>query len=292
MFAATLYESERTKSIQDIPEPRATQLRIVEERYPDQPRDALPIFYVSDDRDLSLVKPIEIPRFHSLDREILAPLLDALSCGDIELASALTPEGKRLMGYEVVKEPFEHYCYGSYAADMWTVLVEPGVYPIFAEKFMFHEAKNTYTNKIADFHGNQIWYDGIVTQDSRTPDSFGAIESVFPHVYTHQLAKVALSQATQCPSHSDNRETILIHPFCAKEYHFEYNGEPITTWGIEDQSLPELLPQGVYPIRLRNEADRAEMSPPRLADKIEQAKTAADSQSHEPGKTNQQEYRR
>ena len=43
MLTVTLHESDRYKSLNDIPEPRATQLRIVQQANPGVEREDLPV---------------------------------------------------------------------------------------------------------------------------------------------------------------------------------------------------------------------------------------------------------
>lgn len=255
MLAATLHESERHVDVKDIPEPRATQLRIVQDSNPGVERTALPIYYVDDERDLSYVEPIKIPEYHALDRKLLKPLLEALEKGDIELAAALAPAGKRLMGYTVVTEPFDYTHWGSYAADIDTVRIEKGLYPMFAEKFSRHEAKDCYTNQVADFQGCHQWMDGIITSSNLSPRSVGERTVVWPQNYAHAVAHDILEQDMRNPADRSPNRVYLVYPFAAKEHHFEshIDGKSLVTWKIEDTSLPEFLPKGVYPMQdLRN----------------------------------------
>ena len=278
MLSATLLDSERTMRLEDIPEPRATQLRILEDAYPELNREQLPIRYVSDTRDLSIVEPIRYSPYQALDRSVLKPLLDALEQGDIELASALTPEGKRLCGYRVINEPFEHMCYGSYAADAWSVEIGRGIYPIFAQQFQFNEVQGTFTNEVRDYPGLQFWYDGITCFDSLSPDSVGSYRTVFSQSYGHAVAKDLLTRQLSPESLAKGNHTFLIHPFQAKEIPFIYQGEQHKTYGIFDSTLPELLPRGVNPMTLRHGMSDPPTVRPRLSATLSQAQARVETQ--------------
>ena len=281
MIYATLHESERVKAPDDIPEPRISQLRIVMKMNPNTGRADLPIHYVPDDRDLSSIEPIQCPAGHVLDRTILQPLLDALERGDIELASALAPEGKRLCGYNAISESFAYHGNGAYAEDHWTIQIEKGVYPIFAQEFSISEVKNAYTNQVKDFPGILHWYDGTTTESTLYPESVGEHRTLFDQEYGHQFAKGILTMSNSDLAPTSMHRAFLIHPFQAREIPFMYRGSSGKTYGIFDTTLPDFLPERINPIHLRSSKIGLIPDRPSLSSLITQAKYRADQKTGE-----------
>lgn len=239
MVAATLHMADRDKDLQKNVEPHSTELHILQSKNPEIRRD-------------EQVEPISLGRYGDLSRSHLKPLLDALENGDIELAIALTPSSMRLCGYQVASEEFEFYGGGENGTDVWTVSIPPGIYPVFAKKFVYDEVKDQYTNELVGYPGILCWYEGRVTHDPLRKDDIGSARIVFSNPYGHELARAILHPSEWNLYHEIPQHIHLIYPFEARELPFEFNGHTITKHGIVDSSLPEYLPKGIDPINLRN----------------------------------------
>lgn len=232
----------------DIKLPELEQMRVMDlEQY-------FTVHYVDKNRDLSAVSPIP----SQYDRKTFQPLLDALASGDFELAEALTPEKLRLCGYTELTETVRKEEYGiGWAGQFCFTDVPPGVYPIFAEAFRYHERDRHFTNEVAT-SGLFEWYEGTCIASS-SPYFKGAE----PNVVTQTPYSYSLSAAVL----QGRRGTHLIHPFVAKKSLFrDSDGKCFMTHSIVDSSTP--YKADCNPISLRGRSKPQEPQKMSLAEQL------------------------
>ena len=169
-------------------------------------------------------------------KEIMQPLLDALNNDDFELAAKLTPAKYRLCGYQEFKEDFLYTQYGhGWAGQFADTLISAGRYPVFADKYLYHEADEQWTNRLKDFQGLYVYLAGKCVADSenRRPEHYPYDNTVWESPYCHAIAENIL----------DNNSSVqLLPPFKAEPVHFiDFEGHPCTTYKIVDTSLPERM---------------------------------------------------
>jgi len=202
----------------------------------------LNLHFIDKNRDLRSIPPIaKEPYLTNYSRTQFQPLLDALAKGDFSLAAHLTPEGLQLCGYQEFRTPYTVEERGNgWAGQYCSTVVPPGIYPVFASKFAFHQAQNLYTNQLSDYSGLLTWLDGecIASSDQRSDCPYPNVVCGSP--YAHAVAKSILD---------GNGFIHLLDPFEAKAVHFQYEGETHTSYQIRDSSLPDVLPEN--PLSLR-----------------------------------------
>ena len=211
-------------------------------------RDALNLisyetYWVSKYRDLSDVKPLSVDSdYFAYDRQAMQPLLDALERGDFELAEALTPTKYRLCGYQEYKAAKTEEERGiGWAGQFADIVVPPGIYPVFAREFQYHEAKHCYTNKLRSYPGLFTWVEGQCIASSSEQKKFPYPRTLTQSPYCHDVAHSILE---------GKGDIHLIYPFKAIEVPFTgFDGKDYVTHKIIDCRLPELVQEN--PMKLR-----------------------------------------
>lgn len=201
----------------------------------------LDIHYVDRGQDLSTVQPISLKEYYiEYTQKVMQPLLDALAVGDFEMAEALTPEKLRLIGYTEMKETTIIRQEGVGWAGQYSVTeVPPGIYPIFTDKFHYHERDQHYTNEVETCHVYQ-WFAGTETASSSIYFTAPEPNVVFEKPYAFSLAADVL--AGKGNAH-------LIYPFRPLEYAFDDHGDIYKTHKIVDGSV--MYQAEGNPIKLR-----------------------------------------
>lgn len=200
-------------------------------------------YWVSKYRDLSDVKPLSVKSdYFAFDRAAMQPLLDALEKGDFELAEALTPSKYRLCGYKEYKEARKEEERGiGWAGQFADIVVPPGIYPVFAREFQYHEAKHCYTNELRSYPGLFTWVEGQCIASSDGKDEFPYPRTLIESPYCYSVAHSILN---------GEGDIHLIYPFKAVEVQFkDLDGKDCVTHKIIDSRLPKLVQEN--PMKLR-----------------------------------------
>lgn len=205
---------------------------------------------VLDHFERSLKKPLAPLHTRSAyevyTKELMQPLLDALNSGDFELAAQLTPAKYRLCGYEEFDSEYQYEQFGiGWAGQFSTTVIPAGRYPVFAEKYQYHEADQQFMNKLSDFRGLSIFLAGKCIADSNESPSasYPYDNTVWNSPYCHAVGHSII----------EGKSSIhLLPPFKAEPVHGEYNGEKFITYRIVDTSLPDRMKQNPMDLRKQN----------------------------------------
>lgn len=205
----------------------------------------LTVHYVNRNRDFSLFQPVDFSTIESAQ-----PLLDALSRGDFEMAKHLTPENKRLCGFEFVSEDKKVTKYQEYAAYYDEYVIPAGVYPLFAESFRVIENYKgfdgpQYANELKDFQGLSIFTYGKHIGGNPVQDVYDS--KVFESPYAHTVAEIALDKL--------DGSIQMIAPFLAVEQKFIscIDNQEKTTYGIIDSDIEDRVL--IDPMKLKGGID-------------------------------------
>lgn len=242
MRAITLYEQNRHGLIKDLSEVHRAYLSECLKDVPDgsfllsrgrkvaELEAYLDVNYVDRDRDLSAIESIKTEdKYTAYGRRHFQPLLDALAKGDFELAEALTPAKYRLCGYHELKEMTRIDEAGIGWAGQYTLNEVPaGIYPIFVDKFHYHEANGHYTNETHSL-GVVAWFEGTCVGSDSPYFKDPKPNVVWQRPYSHSLSHNVLDGVGTAH---------LIYPFRAFEQPFTYEGKDYVTYKIEDMSIP------------------------------------------------------
>lgn len=205
----------------------------------------LTVHYVNRNRDFSLVEAVDVST-----KETAQPLLDALARGDFEMARHLTPENKRLCGFEFLAEDRKVTKYQEYAAYYDEYVVPAGVYPVFADKFRIIENYKgsdgpQYANELKDFEGVSIISYGKYVGGNPIQDVYDSV--IYEHPYEFFIAEIALDKLDGFFQ--------MIPPFQAVEQKFIscLDNQEKTTYGIIDSDIEDKVL--IDPMKLKGGID-------------------------------------
>lgn len=201
----------------------------------------LDVHYVDKNQDLSSVQPISLQEYYiEYTKKLMQPLLDALEKGDFEMAEALTPEKLRLIGYTELTETTVIREEGRGWAGQYSITeVPPGIYPIFTDKFHYHERDKHYTNEVNSTSVYQ-WFAGTETASSSIYFEGPRPNVAFETPYSYSLAADILNGAGNA---------YLIYPFQAVYENIEDDGHRFKHCRIIDASVEYRAKEN--PINLR-----------------------------------------